>query len=117
MHAGGAAGPCPLKKTWAQVLQSTGLEKRHALAAVVALSESHRAAKRASELEYRINDITYRRALLSSESAIAQWNNLIDVPVEQVAAFYAAGVKPEEFGDFLVKALMVTGLFAIAESN
>ena len=113
----GVAGSCPLATTWAEVIKSTGREKRHMLATVVALAESHRAAKRASELEYRINDITYRRALLSSESAIAQWKNLIDVPVEQVAAFYEAGVKPEELGDFLFKALMVTGLFAIAVSN
>lgn len=113
----GEDAPCPLKKTWAELLETRGEKKRHVLEAVVALADSHRAAKRASEFEYRINDNTYRRTLLASEIAIAQWKNLIDIPVDQVAAFYDAGVKPETIGDFLVKALIAAGLIAVAATN
>ena len=105
-----STGSCPLAVTWAEVLDEEGEKERHALAAVVALSNAHRAAARATELEFRLNDLTYRRALLTSENAIAQWDNLIGVPVDQVAAFYEAGIKPEELGDFIVKALALAGI-------
>ena len=107
---------CPLKVTWAQALDNRTSKRRHVLGAIVALSNSHRAAARIEEINYRITDLKYRKALLLSENAIAQWNNLIQIPVEQVAAFYNAGIKPEAVGDFIVKSLALAGVIVAVGS-
>lgn len=63
------------------------------------------------EQTFRVIDVQHRETLATREWALRAWDNLVAVPIEQLDAYYQAGLKPAEIADLLIKAL---GLTAIA---
>ncbi|WP_451994153.1 hypothetical protein [Azospirillum argentinense] len=59
----------------------------------------------------RLNDIDHQMAVDSSQYAYAAYQAVIDTPVNQLAAYHAAGVKPEDLARLIVNG---AGLGAIA---
>jgi hypothetical protein len=101
--------------TWSVALTSKGLEYRHIMRAILALAEAHYARGIEVEADLEVSDLIHRRTLLASNSATAQWYNLINVPASQIAAFYEAGIKPQQFSDFIVKITGLVGLAIVAK--
>ena len=62
------------------------------------------------ENTFRLIDLTHREALADRAVALREWDNLVAVPVTQLDAYYAAGLKPAEIADLLVKALGFTAI-------
>ena len=62
------------------------------------------------EQDFRLIDLQHRENLANREMALKAWNNLAAVPIEQIDAYYQAGIKPEEIADLLVKALGFTAI-------
>jgi hypothetical protein len=63
-----------------------------------------------TEQRFREIDVRHRETLLAKESALEAWDNLVSLPLEQLDAFYQAGLKPNEVADLIVKALGFTAI-------
>jgi hypothetical protein len=55
-------------------------------------------------------DVRHRQTLLAREAALEAWDSLVSVPLDQIDAYYQAGVKPAEIADLVVKALGFTAV-------
>lgn len=53
------------------------------------------------EADYRLIALDHDQAVDSSEAAIHMWNALIATPVNQLAAYHASGIKPEQLAQLL----------------
>lgn len=84
--------------------------KRQLYAAVAAYLQALELQERPLEQRFREIDVAHRETLLAKKSAIDQWDNLVGVPLEQLEAYYKAGVKPAELADLIVKALGFTAI-------
>jgi len=62
------------------------------------------------EESFREIDVRHRETLLAKQSALEAWDNAIGVPLEQLDAYYKAGVRPAELADLIVKALGFTAI-------
>ena len=62
------------------------------------------------EVTFRLADLHHHEALLAKKAALQAWDNLIAVPLDQIDAFYQAGLKPAEIADLIVKALGFTAI-------
>jgi hypothetical protein len=56
---------------------------------------------REEQIDYQLIALKYDESLDNSESALLQWQNLIGVPLGQLAAFYGSGIRPEDVARFL----------------
>lgn len=87
---------------------------RRAYRALAYLSESYSVARdRQLEAELRLIDTEYRVALSKSEASLSGWNALLSVPVEQLKAYHAGGIKPAEAASLaaqVVQALAAVGI-------
>jgi hypothetical protein len=54
--------------------------------------------------------VLHRETLAARQSAIQGWDNLVAVPINQLDAYYQAGLKPAEIADLIVKALGFTAI-------
>lgn len=107
-----ATGDCALAKPWNVYLKSPPSGDRHkdnaarelykALAAFTRVFPM-RAAR--MEQDFRLIDLQHRENLANREMALKAWNNLVSVPINEIDAYYKAGLKPEAIADLLVKAL------------
>ncbi len=52
----------------------------------------------------------HRETLAARESSIRGWDNLVAVPINQIDAYYQAGLRPAEISDLIVKALGLTAI-------
>jgi hypothetical protein len=66
---------------------------------------------RQEELDYMLIAVDHKAALDVSAIALAQWENMIGVPIQQLETFYASGITPAELSKILFQA---AGLSAIA---
>jgi hypothetical protein len=64
------------------------------------------------EVDYRLIAARHDAALDASEIALAQWQNLIGVPLSQLAAFHGAGIRSDQVRNF-IQALGFSGLIAV----
>ena len=53
------------------------------------------------EIEYKIIALRHEAALDASDFALQRWNNLIGIPLKQLEAYHAAGIKPETVANLL----------------
>jgi hypothetical protein len=105
---------CILSRSWKNLFQDKSLTpgvRRALYEAAIAYLNARIAGNRVYEYDFKVLHQKHRSALAIRESALRQWNNVVSVPVEQLDAYYASGIKPAQLADFLVKAL---GLTAIA---
>ena len=83
---------------------------RRAYRAMALLSETYSVARdRQQTAELQLIDADYRDSQLRSEASIAAWNALISVPIDQLKAYHAGGVTPQETAQ-LLQALGVIGV-------
>ena len=111
-HAGPLAGKTMLEIDRA----SRSIEKRNAFEAIFAFDQSISVARRdADQFEYKLIDRHHRQAVLADEYAARSWEALIDGPVNQIAAYHGAGIKPEELAKFIqgLGALGLLGYVAV----
>ncbi len=100
-------------RRWNEVIRSPGNDAatRELYKGLAAYFQALAAEGTQHELTFRLIDVRHREALVARESALRGWDNLVAVPVDQLDAYYRAGLKPAEIADLLVKAL---GFAAIA---
>lgn len=98
-------------KAMAQTANGAGESaSRRAYRAMAFLSESYSVARdRQQTAELQLIDADYRDAMLRSEASVAGWNALISVPIEQLKAYHAGGVTPQELAQ-LLQALGIIGV-------
>lgn len=91
-----------------------GTANRRVYRALAYLSESYSVARdRQLEAELRLIDTEYRVALSRSEASLASWDALLSVPVDQLKAYHAGGIKPAEVASLtaqVVQALAAVGI-------
>jgi hypothetical protein len=87
---------------------------RRAYRALAYMAESYSVARdRQLEAELRLIDTEYRVALSTSEASLSGWNALLSVPVDQLKAYHAGGIKPAEAASLaaqVVQALAAVGI-------
>ena len=105
-------GKDPTKKTDDTIGRETA--NRRVYRALALLSESYSVARaRQLEAELRLIDSEYRAALSRSEASLASWDALLSVPVDQLRAYHAGGIKPAEAASLaaqVVQALAAVGI-------
>lgn len=88
---------------------------RRAYRALAYLSESYSVARdRQLEAELRLIDTEYRVALSRSEASLASWNGLLSVPVDQLKAYHAGGIKPAEAASLTAQVAQALAAVGIA---
>lgn len=105
--------PCLLAQTWKKQLrghQDQPVLKRQLYESVAAYLQAVTLQARPLEQSMREIDVRHRETLVAKQTAIEQWDNLVGVPLEQLEAYYKAGVKPAELADLIVKALGFTAI-------
>ncbi|CAH0353179.1 hypothetical protein [Aquabacterium sp. CECT 9606] len=87
---------------------------RRAYRALALLSESYSVARdQQRTAELRLIDTQYREALVKSEAALASWNTLLSVPINQLQAYHLDGVTTIEAASLtaqIVQALAAVGI-------
>jgi hypothetical protein len=103
---------CALGKPWHETIESPGntAATRELYKALAAYLQALAIQATQHEQTFRLIDVRHREALASRESAIRGWDNLVAVPVNQLEAYYQAGLKPAEIADLIVKALGFTAI-------
>lgn len=104
---------CLLTETWKKQLRGHQTEpvlKRQLYESVAAYLQAVTLQARPLEQSMREIDVRHRETLLAKQTAIEQWDNLVGVPLDQLEAYYKAGVKPAELADLIVKALGFTAI-------
>ena len=103
--------PCALEKPWNENINSAaGSASRELYKALAAYLQALAIQSKPVEQDFREIDVLHRETLASRESAIRGWDNLVAVPINQLDAYYQAGLKPAEIMDLLVKALGFTAI-------
>jgi hypothetical protein len=104
--------PCPLSRSWNESIRdrSNVGATREIYKALAAYLQVLGLQSADAENTFRLIDLTHREALADRAVALKEWDNLVAVPVTQLDAYYAAGLKPAEIADLLVKALGFTAI-------
>lgn len=83
--------------------------------ALAYLSESFSVARdRQLEAELRLIDTEYRRSLSQSEAALANWDALLSVPVDQLKTYHAGGIRPAEAASLAAQVIQALAAVGIA---
>jgi hypothetical protein len=103
---------CVLEEAWKERLRAKEAThvKRQLYAALAAYMQAIELQEKPKEQNFKEIDVRHRETLLAKRSAIEQWDNLVSVPLDQLEAYYMAGVKPQELADLIVKALGFTAI-------
>jgi hypothetical protein len=103
---------CVLAQPWKARLRAPQAPdtKREIYKAVTSYLQAIALQAAPTEQRFREIDVRHRETLLAKESALEAWDNLVSLPLEQLDAFYQAGLKPNEVADLIVKALGFTAI-------
>ena len=112
---------CALKLTWREALVEMKKtsemkktlhrrQKRALYSALYQYAEAFEAERVSREAEFHLADLDHREALAAQRSGIEAWNNLVAVPIGQLAAYHASGIKAEAIANAIGTAL---GLAAV----
>jgi len=107
-----AIADCPLRKPWSDAIRKPGDDEttRELYKALAAYLQALAAQGTHNEQVFRTIDIRHRETLVTREAALRGWDNLVAIPIDQLDAYYQAGLKPAEIADLLVKALGFTAI-------
>lgn len=86
--------------------------KRQFLAALLAHSRALDARTSVRKIEFRIINIGHKRIAVSNRAAVAAWNNLVAVPVDTLAAYHKAGIKPDTVASAAAQLIGLLGVGA-----
>lgn len=105
---------CALKLTWREALDETtdNRQKRELYSALYQYAEAFEAERASREAEFHLADLDHREALAAQRSGIEAWNNLVAVPIGQLAAYHASGIKPEAIADLIATVLGMSAIGA-----
>ena len=98
-------GDCALAKSWKATLAglpSDKAAKREFYRALAAFSLAMAARAPQDEYEYRLVDLDHQEVVATNRAAVRAWDNLVKVPVDQIAAYHEAGIPPEKIAELLV---------------
>ena len=103
---------CALNNPWNERLRASQApeHKREMYKAVAAYLQAIALQARPEEERFREIDVRHRETLLAKKTAIDVWDNLVNVPLDQLNAFYQTGIKPAEIADLIIKALGFTAI-------
>ncbi|BFM14599.1 hypothetical protein R50073_07820 [Maricurvus nonylphenolicus] len=107
---------CSLAAPWpfAEDNFQRGTDAKRALYNSVAqFSQAHIHQAQLDKNTYQLMDLAHRQSLVDNRHAIQAWDNIIDVPIDQLQAYHEDGIKPDDLSDLIIKAV---GLTAIAVS-
>jgi len=86
--------------------------KKPVIGALLKLATSIRVARlREDDADLDLVNVEYLSANAADQEAVQMWNSLIATPVNEIAAYYSGGFKPNDVAHLIVEAL---GLGAIA---
>jgi len=109
--AGKEIAPCSLAQPWKTRFNTDkGEARRELYKAATSYLQAVSAQAPALEQQYREIDVRQREALLAKTTALAAWDNLVSVPLDQLEAYYKGGIRPAELADLIVKALGVIAI-------
>ncbi len=80
------------------------------LGALLAHSRALDAQTAVRKTDFEMINIGHKRIAASNRAAIAAWNNLVAVPVDTLAAYYAAGIKPDTIASAAAQLLGLLGI-------
>jgi hypothetical protein len=108
----GQLSDCALSKPWNASIKATSnvAATRELYKAMAAYLQALAVQAKPTEQNFRLIDVRHRETLAARQSAIQGWDNLIAVPINQLHAYYQAGLKPAEIADLIVKALGFTAI-------
>lgn len=103
---------CVLGASWRDLFDGnlSARERRALNEAAAAYLHARLIAYSGTVAEFRRIDIDHQRTVVRNEAAIEQWKNLVSVPANELAAYYAGGIKPAELADLIVKAVGFTAI-------
>jgi hypothetical protein len=109
---GAAIDECPLRRSWSDAIRKPGDDEttRELYKALAAYLQALAAQGTLNEQVFRTIDNRHRETLVTREAALRGWDNLVSIPIDQLDAYYQAGLKPAEIADLLVKALGFTAI-------
>jgi hypothetical protein len=110
---GASMDDCILVKPWREVLAKGDLEpaaERALYTALADIARIHRANTAFIEADYRLIDLDHRVVVAANRFALEAWDNVTTVPIDQIAAYHAGGVKTSEIADLIIKALGFTAV-------
>jgi hypothetical protein len=110
--SGAALAPCALARPWSDAIRKPGDDAttRELYKSLAAYLQALAAQGTYNEQVFRTIDIRHRETLVTREAALRGWDNLVSIPIDQLDAYYQAGLKPAEIADLLVKALGFTAI-------
>lgn len=111
-YKGAKLEKCLLEQAWKDRIRANEKPeiRRQLYAAMAAYLQALTLQVRPLEQSFKEIDVRHRETLLSKKTAIDQWDNLVSIPLDQLEAYYRAGVKPAEIADLIVKALGFTAI-------
>lgn len=111
-YEGAKLNNCWLEQSWKDRWRATEAPatKRQLYDAVAAYLQAITLQQRSLEQSFKEIDVRHRETLLAKKTAIDQWDNLVSVSLDQLEAYYSAGVKPAEIADLIIKALGFTAI-------
>ena len=103
---------CVLKLTWRLALNgpARSRQKRELYSALYQYAEAFEAERLSRAAEFHLADLDHREALAAQRSGIEAWSNLVAVPMGQLAAYHASGIKPEAIADFIATIIGMTAI-------
>tara|TARA_E500000318_G_scaffold111826_1_gene131988 strand:+ start:3317 stop:4948 length:1632 start_codon:yes stop_codon:yes gene_type:complete len=103
-------GNKPIKASDLLSISTKEAPRRYLVEAVAAYLSTFTGPRRDDfEIEYRLIDLDHSDSLDRSQTALALWETSIQQPVTVLAAYHAAGIKPED----IIEILKAAGLFTI----
>ena len=102
---------CPLGQPWRGVMSSPNTRvKRGAWEAFAQWSLHQAARQRAAEAVHHQIDLEHRKALDATRTSVTAMALLVSSPVDELAAYHAAGITPQQIADLAVQALGMAGI-------
>ncbi len=103
---------CALAKSWGVNYNGSdeARVKQQLLHALLAHSRALDARTAVRKTDFQMIDIGHKRIAASNRAAIAAWNNLVAVPVDTLAAYHAAGIKPDTIASAAAQLLGLLGV-------
>jgi hypothetical protein len=108
-----AAGSDPFGLTFREALGAgtSGATKRHLYESIMFYVDSIATARlRQEQLELQLVAVDHEEAVDSAQTAIGLWNALIATPINELVAYHASGIKPEEIAALVIQLVTLGGI-------
>jgi hypothetical protein len=107
------SGSDPFGLTFREALGTgtSGATKRHLYESIMFYVDSIATARlRQEQLELQLVAVDHEEAVDSAQTAIGLWNALIATPINELVAYHASGIKPEEIAALVIQLVTLGGI-------